>query len=146
MFSFTKVSKSGFPLNEITGDFTAKYILAWALTFVYSLSGEIFLFSIVKMNLKKCSIGKIRSISKFMESWRVFKKIQYTYCPISHEIKTTRQWNLVSEKNITREIFFLKHHAENEAGKLVPDLFLLFKEAWYETKASVLQLNFNMLR
>ena len=51
MLSFTKVSKSGFPLNEITGDFTAKYILAWALTFVYSLSGEIFLFSIVKMNL-----------------------------------------------------------------------------------------------
>ena len=81
-----------------------------------------------------------------MESWRVFKKIQYTYGPISHEIKTTRQWNLVSEKNITREIFFLKHHAENEAGKLVPDLFLLFKEAWYETKASVLQLNFNILR
>ena len=28
-------------------------------------------------------------------------------------------------------IFFFKNHAENEAGKLVPDLFLLFKEALY---------------
>ena len=28
-------------------------------------------------------------------------------------------------------IFFFKNHAENEAWKLVPDLFLFFKEALY---------------
>ena len=28
-----------------------------------------------------------------------------------------------------RNIFFFKHYAENEAGKLVPDLFLFFKKA-----------------
>ena len=32
-------------------------------------------------------------------------------------------------KNIIREIFFFKNYAENEAGRLVPDLFLFFKKA-----------------
>ena len=39
-----------------------------------------------------------------------------------------------------------KNHAENEAGGLVPDLFLFFKKALYEVKASGMQLNFNMFR
>ena len=30
--------------------------------------------------------------------------------------------------NRTREIFFFKSYAENEAGRLVPDLFLFFKK------------------
>ena len=30
---------------------------------------------------------------------------------------------------ITREIIFFRNHAENEAGRLVPDLFLFFKKA-----------------
>ena len=34
-------------------------------------------------------------------------------------------------------IFFFKKHAENKAGKLVPDLFLSFKKASYEVKTSV---------
>ena len=29
----------------------------------------------------------------------------------------------------TREIFFFKNYAENEAGRLFPDLFLFFKKA-----------------
>ena len=32
---------------------------------------------------------------------------------------------------------FLKNHAENEAGRLVPDLFLFFEEALLEVKALV---------
>ena len=40
-------------------------------------------------------------------------------------------------------MFFFKYHAENEAGRLVPDLFLFFKKALYEVKASGLQLSFN---
>ena len=40
---------------------------------------------------------------------------------------------------------FLEKHAKNEAGKLVPDLFLFFKKPLYEEKASGLQLSFNII-
>ena len=40
--------------------------------------------------------------------------------------------------------FFFKNHAQNEAERLVPDLFLFFKKALYEVKASGLQLSFNI--
>ena len=41
---------------------------------------------------------------------------------------------------------FCKNYAENEAGRLVPDLFFLFfKKTEYEVKASGLQLSFNIL-
>ena len=43
----------------------------------------------------------------------------------------------------TRDIFFIKNHTENEARRLVPDLFLFFKKALYEVKASSLELIFN---
>ena len=45
---------------------------------------------------------------------------------------------------MTREIFFFKNHTENKVGRLVLDLFLFFKKALYEVKASLLQLNFNV--
>ena len=32
---------------------------------------------------------------------------------------------------ITREILFLKNNAETEAGRLVPDILLFFKNALY---------------
>ena len=37
------------------------------------------------------------------------------------------QWHevIAYNKNITREIFFFKNHAESEAGRLVSDLFLV---------------------
>ena len=47
---------------------------------------------------------------------------------------------------ITREIFFFKNYAENEAWRLVPNLFLIFKNAYYEVKASGLQFSFNIFR
>ena len=40
--------------------------------------------------------------------------------------------------------FFFKNRAENEAVRLVPDLFLLCKKALHEVKASGLQLSFNI--
>ena len=49
---------------------------------------------------------------------------QQTYCPISQEVKTTRQWNFVSSWNITWKSFFLKNLTQNVAEKLVPDPFL----------------------
>ena len=42
--------------------------------------------------------------------------------------------------------FFFKNHAENEARRLVSDLFLFFKKALYEAIASGLQLSFNVFR
>ena len=44
--------------------------------------------------------------------------------------------------DISREIFLFKNYAENEAEKLVPDHFLLFKKALHEVKVSGLQLDF----
>ena len=49
-------------------------------------------------------------------------------------------------KNIIRETFFLKNNAKNEMGRLAPNLFLFFKKAWYEVKASGLQFYFNISR
>ena len=46
-------------------------------------------------------------------------------------------------KHIERNIF-IRNHAKNEAERLAPDLFLFFKQALYETKASGLQLSFNI--
>ena len=40
---------------------------------------------------------------------------------------------------------FLKNHSQNEAGRLVPGLFLFFKKALYEVKASGVQLSFNVV-
>ena len=45
-----------------------------------------------------------------------------------------------------RSIFLLENHAENEAEKLDPDLFLFFKEALQELKEVSLQLSFNIFR
>ena len=61
----------------------------------------------------------------------VNKQLQNTYCPISHEVKGARQWNLVRWKNRTGEFFFFKNHAEDETGRLVPDLFLFFRKVLY---------------
>ena len=74
------------------------------------------------------------------------KQLQYTYCPISHDVKAIRIWNLVSYSNKAREMFPFKTHAQNEPGRLVPDLFLFFKKALYEVKAGGLHLSFNIFR
>ena len=70
--------------------------------------------------------------------------MQYKYCPISHDVKATRRWNLANWYNITKEIIFFKNCADNEAGRLVPDPFLFFKKAYYELSASGLQLSLNI--
>ena len=44
-----------------------------------------------------------------------------------------------NKKNI-----FLQNYTENGAGGLVSDLFLFFKKALYQIKASGLQLTFNI--
>ena len=49
------------------------------------------------------------------------------------------------QKNVTKQIFFFKSHAENEASRQVHDLLLFFKKALYDVKASGLQPSFNIL-
>ena len=44
------------------------------------------------------------------------------------------------------QIFFFKNPAENETGRLAPDLFLFFEKALYGVKANGLQLTFNQVR
>ena len=44
-----------------------------------------------------------------------------------------------------KKIFFSKNQAKHEAGRLVPDFFLLFKKALYKVKGSGPQLRFNIL-
>ena len=41
-----------------------------------------------------------------------------------------------------KKIVLLKNHAENEAGRLVPDLFSFFKKVYCEVEASGLQFSF----
>ena len=40
-------------------------------------------------------------------------------------------------------MFFFKNHAKNETGRLVPGLFLFFKKALYDVKASGFKHSFN---
>ena len=47
-------------------------------------------------------------------------------------------------QNVTRETFFVKNHAGNESGRLVPDLFLFFRKALCQVKVSSLQLSFKI--
>ena len=54
----------------------------------------------------------------------VYKQLQYTYCPISHKGNQTMKFGQSIEYN---KIFFFKNYAENEAERLVSDLFLFFK-------------------
>ena len=49
------------------------------------------------------------------------------------------------ERNRTREIIFFKNHTENEAGRLVPDLFFS-KIALPKVNVGVLQLSLNIFR
>ena len=87
-------------------------------------------------------IRNIRLISKFMTSYLVNKDLQYTYCSISHKLKTTT----TKFGQLTRDIFFFKNYAENEIGGLVPDRFLFLKKALLKVKATDLQLGFIIFR
>ena len=43
-------------------------------------------------------------------------------------------------------MFFFKNHTENEAERLIPDLFLFLEKVLYEVKASGPALSFNIFR
>ena len=72
------------------------------------------------------SVFYFLSYSRYFYSYISFlylifcSNLQYIYCPISQELKATRQWNLVSLYNI-----------QNVVSKLVPDPFLKDKNLAY---------------
>ena len=48
---YCEISEGGFPFGKINGDSAGKFIWACAFSLASSLTGEIFLFIIVEMNL-----------------------------------------------------------------------------------------------
>ena len=95
----------------------------------------------------------------WLERWVQFQKESFFWC---HNLvnKQLQYWYIVdisrSEDNQTikcgplieynKRNIFLQKHAENEVGRLVRDLFLFFEKASFKAKASVLHLNFNIIR
>ena len=54
------------------------------------------------------------------------KKLQYTYCQIPHKVKANSNKIWLNNRMQQEKYFSLKLHAENEARRLSPDLFLFF--------------------
>ena len=108
------------------GGFTNKTV--WACLYAYYLCTNFFLLA--------CFL--VVSCKKFLCFFRLYNCV----C----KFDKTKDKNLLKKTNITREIFFFQNHVENDAGCLVPDLFLFLKKALYEVKASGLQLTSNHFR
>ena len=49
------------------------------------------------------------------------KQLEYTYCPVSQEVKAIRQHKM--RHNIIRQTFFLKNQTQNVLENLFPDPF-----------------------
>ena len=64
----------------------------------------------------------------------VNKQIHCAHFSISYEVNQRMKFGQLIKYNKTK-IFFFKNHAENEAGRLVPD---------QEAEANGLQFNFNV--
>ena len=60
--------------------------------------------------------------------------------------KGNQLMNLVTLQNITRKIFFFKNHAENEARRLVPVLFVSHKSfIWGKSKWPYILIALNLI-
>ena len=65
---------------------------------------------------------------------------------ILHKISRSKGNQAMNFGQLIREKILFKNHPENEATRLVSDLFLYFKKALYGVKASGQQLGFNIFR
>ena len=79
---------------------------------------------------------------QFQNLWRHNLINNYNTHIAQYLTKQRQLDNEIGSVNRIWEIFFFKSHAENKSGILVPGLFLLFKKALFEVKASGLQLSF----
>ena len=87
-------------------------------------------------------IRRIRLISKFVTSQPGKQTIAIH---ILFNISRSKG-NQTMKWNIRKQIFSFKNHAENEAGTIVPYLFLFFEKALYEAKSSGVQLSQNLFQ
>ena len=66
---------------------------------------------------------------------------------ILHNISRNERYKIMKFMQVIEyEKFFMKDCAENEAGRLAPDLFLFIKKNLFAVKASVLYLSFNIFQ
>ena len=77
---------------------------------------------------KNSLIKMLRLISEFLTSQTgqqiaIQLQLEYTYCPVSQEVKSQPD-NELRSVNITSEIIFLKNYTQNVVEKLVPDSFI----------------------
>ena len=79
-------------------------------------------------------VRNLRLVSKFMTSQPGKQTIAMHILPNISTSKSNEIW----------KVYFFKNYAENEAGRLVPDLFSFFEKALHEVKASGLHLSFNI--
>ena len=88
---------------------------------------------------------KIISKSFDLTTWITYRYNAYSAQYLTKQKQSTKI-NLVSSQNISREKVLFKNHAQNKASILVPDLFLFFKIALHQAKASGLQRSFKIYR
>ena len=69
-------------------------------------------------------IRNIRLILKFRRHNVLNKQLQYTYCPISQEVKGNQTMKFGQLIEITLGTFLLKNHTQNVSNKLFPDPYL----------------------
>ena len=63
-----------------------------------------------------------------------------------YEWVIVQKYVIFLDSKIAKQLLFKNLNPENEAGRLVPDLFLFFRKALYEVKSSGLQLTFNIIQ
>ena len=87
-----------------------------------------------------------------LKAFFVLEIFKYLFWLFDHVEKTglIRKIRLISKyiwrHNLANKHLQYKNHAENEAGWLVPDLFLCLRKALYEVKAHSFSLSFNIFR
>ena len=74
-------------------------------------------------------IGKIKLTSKFMTTKPGLQTIAIHILPNISKSKGNQTMKFGQLIEYNKRIFFFKNYADNEARRLVPDLFLFFKKA-----------------
>ena len=89
-------------------------------------------------------IRKLRLISKLMTTQHRYQSVTIQILPNISRSKGNETMEFGQLIDYDKRNIFFRRSFKNEARWLVPDLFLFFKKAFYEVKASVLQLSFNI--
>ena len=88
------------------------------------------------------SDSHLPKILLYLLQWKTFKNMKNAFYFILKALFICKIFKFLSW--LFGHDFFVKNHAQNVAGWLVPDLFLFVKKALYQVKASGLQLSSNI--